>query len=316
MDALAIVSLIGMAVTGTAMVAIRLQRRRGGGAVDLTPLRWLKVPFNEVGFRARRRLRLSRGAVTLVNEPKRGLFDHLAGDAREAAWAREGELRARYALRDCFERSTQDDYREVLYHLDALEALEAAAPLPPLAPREGDERLRAIDVGSKDFRYALALERWIARAAEAKVELVGVELDGDVLYRDLHTRRERAEAHCRAIGEHVHYLVHDFLTLESEPVDVVTVFFPFVLAHTLIAWGLPLAHFAPERFFERYRALVRPGGWLVIANHTHEESARTEELLAAAGGFRAIASAPMRSPLAAYDEEVPERTLRAWVREG
>jgi SAM-dependent methyltransferase len=323
MDALAIVSLIGMAVTGTAMIAIRLQRRGlGGGRVDLTPLRWLKVPFNEVGFRARRRLRLSRGAVTLVNEPKRGLFDHLSGEAREAAWAREAELRTRYALGECFECSTQDDYREVLYHLDVLEALGASAALPTLTPRaaaaggEEEPRLRAIDVGSKDFRYALALERWIARAAGAPLELAGVELDGEVIYRDLHTRRERAEAHCRAVGEHVRYLVQDFLTLESEPVDVLTVFFPFVLAHTLIAWGLPLAHFAPERFFARYRDLLRPGGWLVIANHTHEESAETERLLAGASGFRKIASVPMRSPLAAYDADVPERTLHAWVREG
>lgn len=314
MDTLAVVSLAGVAVTGAALLAIRLQKR--SGALDLTALRWLKVPFNEVSFRGRRALRLSRGAVTLVNEPKDALFAHLPPAAREGAWAREGALRARYDLAACFARSTQDDYREVLYHLDVLEALQASAALPAITPQPGRERLVALDVGSKDFRYALALERWITRAAGAPIELSGVELDGDVIYRDLHTRRERAEAHCRAIGPHVRFHVHDFLAFEAPKVDVLTVFFPFVLAHTLIAWGLPLGHFAPERFFDRYRELVRPGGWLVIANHTEEEAIRTLAMVDAAGGFRRLASAPMRSPLASYDADVPERRLHLWVREG
>ena len=145
--------------------------------------------------------------------------------------------------------------------------------------------------------------------------LRGVEVDGNGLYRNLHSRRERAEAYCRAVGPHVGYDVHDFLTYASPTVDVLTVFFPFVLAFTLVAWGLPLRHFRPEDFVARYKELVRPGGLLMIANHTSEEKAKTLELLEAAGGFRLLVSMPMRSKLVSYADDVDDRHVHLWVRE-
>lgn len=311
MNALAGISLVGMALTGAALVVMRLEA--AARSSEMRGARWLKVPLNAVLFPLRRALRISRGPYTLRNEAKEALFDYLGPEARAAAEARERELRERFDLAAAHGCSARDDYREVLYHLDVLDGLGA---LPPIAAAEDGSTVRAIDVGSKDFRYALAIERWLRVRTGARVLLTGVELDGNGLYRSLHARRDRAEAFCRAVGSHVRYVVEDFLAFRSEPVEVVTAFFPFVLPYSLVAWGLPLAHFAPERFFERYRELLVPGGLLLVANHTSEESARTLELVARAGGFRAVVSMPMRSPLVAYGHEIEDRHVHLFVREG
>lgn len=310
MNALGVVSIVGMALSGAALVAMRVEAR--SRTVDLTALRWLKVPLNALLFPLRRALRFSRGPYQLANEPKDELFSYLPPGEAVAAARREQELRDTFDLGVAHGRSTRDDYREVLYHLDVLAAL---GPLPPLPSRGPSSPVRAIDVGSKDFRYALAIERWLRSGSGRDVELTGVELDGNGLYRNLYARRDRAEAYCRAVGPHVRYVVQDFLAFQSEPVEVVTAFFPFVLAYTLVAWGLPLAHFAPERFFTRYRELLVPGGLLLVANHTSEERARTLELVERVGGFRLLASMPMRSLLVAYTEEVDDRHVHLFVRE-
>ena len=310
MNALGLVSLAGMAVTGAALLVMRLEARLGGA--DSPFVRWVKAPLDAVSFAVRRRLRISRGPYVLAHEEKDRLFSYLDAELAARAEAREVELRDRYDLAGYAAHSTQDDYREVLYHLDVLDRLGA---LPLLAPQAGASALRALDVGSKDFRYALAIERWITRKTSQHVHLRGVEIDGNGVYRNLYSRRDRADAYCRAVGPHVAYDVHDFLIYASPPLDVLTVLFPFVLPFALVAWGLPMGAFAPEKFFARYKELVRPGGLLVIANQSAEEKARAFDLMHAVGGFRLLVAQPMRSTLVNYQSEIDERHVHLWVRE-
>ena len=310
MNALGLVSVVGMALSGVALVGLRAAQR--SNSLDALSFRWVKAPLNAVFFTFRRALRVSRGPYLLVNEGKGNLFAYLTPVEAAEAWLREADLRSRFDLDALFACSTCDDYREVLYHLDVLEKL---GDLPVLPRARGVETLHAVDVGSKDFRYAIALERWLRSQGGRPVDLTGIELDANGLYRSLHTRRDRAEAYCRAVGPHVRYVVEDFLAFRAARVEVVTAFFPFVLPFSLVAWGLPLRHFAPDRFFERYRELVATGGILIVANHTSEERERALELIETTGGFRLLSSQPMRSRLVSYGDEVDDRYLSVFVRE-
>jgi hypothetical protein len=295
--------------TGLLLLA---RRRFARSRLDLTFLAWLGWPLRVLAFRARRALALRRGAPTLRGTPHAPLFDHLDGPRREAARARESELRARYDLGALREAVDASIYLENLYFLDLLDRLAT-----PHLPRS--EALRAIDVGSQDFRYATALERWLARADGSRtrrVALDGIEIDGHVLYRDLRTRVDWAEAHARVTGNPaVRYRVEDFLATKDRGLDVVFAWFPFVVRYALVQWGLPASAFAPERFFARAVDALGPGGLLVVVTHTHEERDALLELLGRLPGIGAIVGPrDAASDLPTYAELVPERAMTLALR--
>lgn len=277
--------------------------------IDLTPLVWLRAPLNPLAFALRRSIGWSRGEPALPGEAKGELFAYLEASKRERAGARERELRERYDLGPLYKVSSCAAYRENLYVLDVLDREVA-----PLA-RSG-ALWRGVDVGSKDFVYSFALERFLCRHARGRgAELVGVEVDGHVVYRDLRSRADRARANAARTGNpRVRYEVADFLTFESGPVDLVTIFYPFVTRFALLAWGLPLSSFRPRELFERAAASLAPGGLLVIFNHTHEERDAQLALGASLPNLRLERHAPLASALVDYHAEVPERTVSVFRR--
>jgi SAM-dependent methyltransferase len=247
-----------------------------------------------------------RGRPPLENEPKETLFSEVEGNARHALLQREQDLRARYHLESLQQQSTLGIYRENLYILDILDsASDFLEGMPP--------ELRALDVGSKDFRYAFALDRWLSRGRSERprsVDLTGIELDGHPIYRNLYSRADYAEAYAHATGNpNVRYAVADFLHFDGQPVDVVFFFFPFVLRYALVRWGLPLGHFKPEQLFEKALTLLNPGGLLVIMNHTFEERARQLEILRALEGVEVLQSQPASSAMVDYADSLGERSL-------
>ncbi|MBM4374714.1 MAG: hypothetical protein FJ095_06490 [Deltaproteobacteria bacterium] len=264
---------------------------------------------NTLRFGARARLGVRRGPPALADEPKDTLFDYLDAAGARRADARERELRGRYELERLRTASTRLDYRENLYVLEALErALEGGR-----APRRADGPLRVVDVGSKNFAYAFALERYFRRASGGPPKLLGVEVDGHVVYRDWRARCDYAEAYARQTGnEQVRYRVADFCALEAaEPFDVVTMFFPFVTRHALVRWGLPARFFAPARLFAKAAALC-PSGPVVIASHTEEE--RDEAVrLARKVGLEVEVTRPLRSPLVHYHALADDRFVTRLV---
>jgi hypothetical protein len=299
-----------LALATAIFLALRvlLARRR----MDATALTFLKVPFNAVSFRLRRALSFRRGAPVLPNESKDGLFDAVADPTTRAALrAGEARLSQRFDLAALAACSTRDTYRENLYILAALERT-VSPHASSLARRAEAAVLRAVDVGSKDFSYATALERWLRACAgeQARVSLLGIELDGHPIYRDGYSRADHAEAHARLTGNpEVRYRVQDFLACDETELDVVFFFFPFVLRYALVRWGLPLGHFAPERLFQHAAASLRDGGLLVIMNHTHEERDRQAALLEQIGSLEVLERAPVDGVWLDYGADVPERTL-------
>jgi hypothetical protein len=287
------------------LVTSLLVKRR----LDLTPLVFLKRPWNALTFRVRRWARIRGRPVVLVNEPKEGLFDYLPPRGRALAEARERQLFARYDLGPLRERSTRRVYRDNLYVLDVLDRF-AASWEPDGAP------LRALDVGSMDFRYAFALERWLERlAGNAGAGLTGLELDVDVLYRDLTTRRGHGLAHAREAGERVSYVESNFLDYRAGEQDVIFFWFPFVLRYALVRWGLPQNLFSPAAMLAHAHSLLKPGGLLIIVNHTEEEVNAQLALLASQGGFSLVTELDASSELVEYRDQTRERHMLIVTKE-
>lgn len=298
----------GWVFAAAALACLALRWLLAGRQFDATGLLFALAPFNAAAFSLRRRLAWTRGPVTHVNEPKARLFRDAPMLAR-----RERQLRKRYDLDRLRDGSTVHAYQENLYVLDVLDGVT----LDGVAPKKRG-MLRAIDVGSQDFRYAFGLARWLGRFARA-VELTGIELEGHHVYADLHSRREHAEAFAREVdGATVQYIVADFTKFEGAKageVDVISFFFPFVLEYALVRWGLPRRFFDPRTLFAHAFSLLRPGGTVVVMNHTAAERERQVELLEACG-FLVASSAPARSDLVDYAADVPERSLTIARRPG
>ena len=221
-------------------------------------------------FKLRSTLRWRRGCPALRQEHKRALFAYLEPEARARAVVRAAELADRYDLAPLHACSTNLLYRDNLALLDALERLTAATrlDLPP--------RLRALDVGAQDWRYVFALERflrWRDSAWSRAVELTGVEVDGHVVYPSLHARCDRARAYAAQTGNAaVRYVVADFRDYVARDLDVVTLFYPFVLPQALRAWGLPDALFDPAALFANVARALRPGGYAIAFHQTAAEA--------------------------------------------
>ncbi|MCA8977031.1 MAG: class I SAM-dependent methyltransferase [Planctomycetes bacterium] len=230
--------------------------------------------MNELAFALRSRLRWSRGRPAPAGEPKENLFDWLDGATRDAAADRAVTLETRHELGALRAASSRLVYAENLALLDGLEALSGGQVWP-----SRDHELRAIDIGSGSFQYATALQRWLAGRGR-RVRLRGIEIDGHGIYRDGHSRADHATANAALAGPGVSFEVADFARLEVPPQDVVTMFYPFLSAFSLLRWGSPLSHLQPRRLLRRAVAGVRPGGWLLVANQTELEFERLAGVLA------------------------------------
>ena len=292
------------------LAVVVLRRVVGRRTLDATWLAFARVPLNALAFRVRRAIGWRRGLPVHTNEPKDHLFDYL--EDRAELEAEERRLRERYDLEALAMRSSRAVYRDNVYVLSLLDRF-VAAKLP-----EAARELRAIDVGSKDFRYAFALERFLATSRpEASIDLLGVEIDGHPVYADLHARADHADAYAAEVEaspragrapSRVRYRVGDFLDV-AERAHVVFFFFPFVLRYAIVQWGLPLGHFAPERLFRHAAQLLEPGGLLVVVNHTREELEAQRAILAAIDGLDVGASEDAKSRLVDYFEQLEGRAI-------
>jgi hypothetical protein len=283
------------------------------GAVFLPrPLRhgiaFAKAPANALAFQLRSWLRLRRGPPSLANEPKGELFADLPAAARERAARRESDLRVRYGLGTFAARSSCFVYRDGLWRLEALAAVARALPLPPRA------RLRAVDVGAKDWHYVLPLHRFLSRhdaRPPRNVELHGVEIDAHVVTRDLRSRADHAAAHLALLGAaDVQYHATDFRRFHRGRFDVVTMFFPFVTRYALLQFGLPLRCFRPAELLRAARAALAPDGVLYAVHQTEAEAAAFGELLTREGvAERAVV--PLPAELAPDPQHAASRVATA-----
>ncbi|MDQ3002032.1 MAG: hypothetical protein M3Y08_12335 [Fibrobacterota bacterium] len=290
-----------------------------------TLLAFSRIPGNAFSFWIRQTLRWSRGRPKLSDEGKEGLFDYLAqADGSEngpppplsmmEAGAKERALRERYHLDDLYRASTRALYRKNLYLIDILEKAAEGLPIPDRERREAS----ALDIGSQDWHYVFALERWLRHGggAEARrVSLKGVEVDGYGIYPDFRSRKDYALAYAAQTGNpEVTYEVRDFLRTEGGGRDIVTLFYPFVTRHHLLLWGLPLRYFQPARMMTKVASILKPGGWLLVFTHTLKEHRLYLELGRASGAFTLAKEGRALSALVDFHEDVEDRRFSVWRR--
>ncbi|MDB5050204.1 MAG: hypothetical protein JWO30_3275 [Fibrobacteres bacterium] len=282
-------------------------------------LAFSRIPGNAFSFWIRKSLRWSRGMPSLPHEPKERLFSYLAAGEEAACEARERELRGRYRLGPLADASTRALYRKNLYLLDILEKACEGLSIPT---RENGH-IAAMDVGSQDWHYVFALERWLRHAnpteaervgAEAmRVSLKGVEVDGYGIYPDFRSRKDYAQAYmAQTENPDVAYEIGDFLKAGGGGYGLITLFYPFVTRHHLLLWGLPLRFFQPANLLAKAAALTRPGGWLLVFTHTLKEHALFLELAKGAGGYELVREGRALSPLVDFHEDVEDRRFSIW----
>ncbi len=265
----------------------------------------MRSQLNALRFAVRSAIGFRRGPPTLLQEPKQDLFDYLEVGPRKGAERRETELRRRYELEPLLALSTRFDYRDNVYWLDALERLLGDRTL---GQTDATSAFRVVDVGSKNFNYAFALERFFRnRVGPGRaLALVGIELDGHVIYRDWRSRCDYAEAYARQTeNPGVVYRVADFAALKGETFDVATLLFPFVTEAALVRWGLPLRFFEPKRLLAK-AIEVTPKGYLFVFSQTEAERDALVELVAEFG-VEVSTSVAIAGRLVHYHEDASER---------
>jgi hypothetical protein len=276
-------------------------------------LAFARIPGNAFSFWLRRMVRCSRGKPTLHQESKKDLFAYLY-EGRRKAEERAAALHDRYQLEPLAGLSSASLYRKNLYLLDILEKATQSLSLPFC----GDSSVKALDVGSKDWYYLFALERWLRwhnRKKDKPVELTGIELDGYEIHAGFHSRQEYARAYLEQTGNPaVRYKIGDFLEWRDGAQDIIFIFYPLLLRYHLLLWGLPLRYFAPEKILSRAAALTRPGGWLIVLCHTRREHELLLGFCRATGEYELLREGEVSSNLVDFQGAVNETCFSVWVK--
>jgi hypothetical protein len=258
-------------------------------------------------FAFRQKLAWRRGIPRLIHEEKQHLFSYL--DAKESRELEETEmsLRERYRLDAFAQASSVIDYRDNLSLLAALVELEEFLELP-------EKKISSLDIGSKNWNYVYGLKQFLKYACHGdgrQIDLCGVEVDGYGVYRDLYSRCDHAQAYVEQAngdGDRVEYRVDDFVTSHYGKMDIVTLFYPFLLEEALRSWGLPRRYFQPRNLLAKALSLLDVRGALIVTNQTGLEAERLNSHLEALNAL-VVAQVPMRFKLVHYWEQTHDRVI-------
>ena len=258
-------------------------------------------------------IRWSRGKAVLRQEPKDDLFAYL-NDGRQDAEERAADLHLRYDLEPLACLSTRSRYRKNLYLLDTLE--KATQGLSLHFPE--NMRITALDIGSQDWYYVFALERWLRkhnRSNKEPVKLTGIELDAYELCTGFWSRIDYATAYAEQTeNPGVRYVVEDFRKCREDGHDILFLFYPLVLRYQQLLWGLPIHVFDPDGIVASASFSIRPGGWLVVYCHTILEHEKFLDLCRNNGSFTLLREGEASSTLVDFYTETLGRRFSIWMK--
>ena len=165
------------------------------------------------------------------------------------------------------EKLLQRNKQENLYTKDILEQTLS---------KQNKNELKILDIGSKNWFYAKG-EYEFFQSFCPKFTLDGIEIDAYRLYSNFYTRYEVAKFYTRNL-KNTNYIAGNLLNLETK-YNYIIWFLPFVLKEPLIAWGLPLKHFCPEKLLQHAYNLLAPNGEMLIINQGELEAQEQKILL-------------------------------------
>mgnify|MGYP003393282532 CR=1 FL=1 len=135
--------------------------------------------------------------------------------------------------------------------------------------------LNVLDVGCRNFILGPVIDRFFQKKGML-VSIDGIEIDAFRRFTDLRTRADYGEyfaQQCRSARFHA----QDFLQWK-QPADIIFLLNPFVEKEQLLAWGLPLSTFKPEKIFSHCRELLRADACLVVSCPSESEFAAANYL--------------------------------------
>ena len=280
----------------------------------------LRVPANCVFWWARSKL----GHLMSRPEPPRpaaelktGLHQHLTPARRVLATEVERAIREIFDLEWLHRHGSTQQYLENLHLLETFQQMQDVLPRADQRREGRNTPLRGLDVGSRNWSYVHALQRWLSVGLDGgdNTQLQGVEIDGYWINRDGRPRCDHARANAAATASQgaIEYRVEDFSDTPAPPpgaeFDLITMLFPFVTRYALLEWGLPPWHFGPERVFRRAAEMLRPDtGRLVTAHQTRREALRSRHL-AEANDLVLLADRPFDRDLFTTDTPGERRVL-------
>lgn len=274
---------------------------------------YLTVPLRFFSFTLRNQLKWRRGLPPLTQESKEGLFSYLSLSPKKQKQAekRHQELVDRYQLLPLKRLSLRQVYSDNLYLLDCLEDL-LSGYLTDLDffPSTAKKNLLALDIGCRNWDYVFALNQFLQNLPGSQSqphELHGIEVDAYGIYPNFYSRLDYALAFTRQTeNPNVHYHVGDFLKVPFPLVDVIFLFYPFLLPRPLLKWGLPLRFFQPQKIISKAVSLLQPGGMMIVFNQTMNERDRLLQILQNEN-VRILKTKMLESQLVSYYAQVEDR---------
>lgn len=225
----------------------------------------LKNLINTFTYPFRMGLKFSRPIYKINNESKQGLF------STQETLEEEAQLVNKYCLQSFKSNSRVIHYKETLYWLKLLED-----NLKNIDFEWDKEKLKVLDIGSKNFSYALSLHKFFSHfhprtTLKRTVLLDGIELDPYKIMLNLHSRYDYALYYIKDLPK-TRYIPGDFLTFKEHDYNVITWFLPFMTKKPLLNWGLPLKFFNPQTQLEHAYTILNHQGIIFIVNQTSIET--------------------------------------------
>ena len=181
----------------------------------------------------------------------------------------------------------EENLRQALFYAWILERVPL---IPKFFPQ--DRPARVLDLGSKNFVYAVALAKFLNEIYE-NFNLTGLEIDPHRLYRDFYKRGDYARYYTSLASSFyshstVSYREGDWLHEESDQnYDLITCFFPFLYEDLHFKFGLLPRSFSPEAF---YRKAMNQANYVLFFHQGKLEFEESLQLLQKHGGGEVIFS--------------------------